>query len=212
MYTNATYRPNIDGSCGRLPDLFERTESGDAVVRADCGSRSLLLGDRAEKGFAMMSNFGGRRGFSRCDAHVLALVFVMMAIAETRADVRMVRYRRSRPTKFLGPPDDQSQTDFKPTAQYFCQETRTEENRRARRLVSHWKPRTPATLGCSPGKLHRKTSMRTISSGRSASRAKGSGTRSCCLQFTYRYDGGKTFGFTLDNAMATIVEDDKTKR
>ena len=33
MYTNETYRSNIDGSCGRLPDLFERTESGDAVVR-----------------------------------------------------------------------------------------------------------------------------------------------------------------------------------
>ena len=34
---SVTYRPNIDASCRRLPDLFERTESGDAVVRADCG-------------------------------------------------------------------------------------------------------------------------------------------------------------------------------
>ena len=42
--------------------ICSKAESGDAVVRGRLGSRSLLLGDRAEKGFAMMSNFGGDVG------------------------------------------------------------------------------------------------------------------------------------------------------
>src|SRR5215212_4685253 len=126
MYTNATYRPNIDGSCGRLPDLFERTESGDAVVRADCGSRSLLVGDRAEKGFCHDVESRCRpihRASRNRDAHVLALVFVMMAIAKIPADARRVRYRGSRPTKMVGRPDEQPLTTRWPSIPGSCRGT-----------------------------------------------------------------------------------------
>jgi hypothetical protein len=96
------------------------------------------------------------RGFRDCDAHVLALVLVMMAIAETRADVRMVRYKRSRPTKFLGPPDDQSFTDFKcywvdPTAQYFCQETQTNEKKESPPIGFALEAQDPGRVGLFPG-------------------------------------------------------------
>ena len=88
---------------------------------ADCGSRSLLLGDRAERGFAMMSNFGG---------------------------------------------------DVGSAPQYSCQETRTDENKESPPIGFALEADNPGDVGLFPGKLHRETSMQTISSGRSASRAK----------------------------------------
>ena len=194
MYTNATYRPNIDGSCGRLPDLFERTESGDAVVRADCGSRSLLLGDRAEKGFC--HDVGSRcrpihRASRNRDAHVLALVFVMMAIAKTAADARRVR-RGSRPTEFVGRPDEQPLTDFRcywldPTAQYFFGE-----------------------VGLFPGKTPPEDINANNFIRRRSLLCKGSSTNPAAYSCACRYDAGKTFSFKLDKAMAIIVEGDKT--
>jgi hypothetical protein len=158
MYTNATYRPNIDESCGRLPDLFERTESGDAVARADCGSRSLLLGDRAEKGFAMMSNFWAGLGS---------------------------------------------------TAQYLCQETRTDENKESPPIGLALDPRTPATLGCSQGNFTGRHPCEHFFHQPQRFSRKGGDTDPAAYS-TYRYDGGETFSFRLDNAMAIIVEDDKT--
>jgi hypothetical protein len=96
MYTNETYRSNIDGSCGRLPDLFERAESGDAVVRADCGIAGRLLGDWAEKRFAMMPILSARlfRRVALAAVISLALVFVTTASAEVPASARMIRVKK----------------------------------------------------------------------------------------------------------------------
>ena len=68
------------------------------------------------------------------------------------------------------------------TTQYFCQETRTDENkeRHANNFIG------PQRFSC-----------------------KGSDTDPAAYS-AYRYDRGKTFSFKLDEAMAIIVEDDKT--
>ena len=56
--------------------------------------------------------------------------------------------------------------------QYSCQETRTDENKESPPIGFALEADNPGDVGLFPGKLHRETSMRTISSGRSASRAK----------------------------------------
>jgi hypothetical protein len=174
-----------------------------------------LLGDRAEKVFAMMSNLcPTHRASHDRDAHLLALAFVMMAFAETPADGRRVRYKRPRLTKFVGPPDDQPLTDFKcywvdPTAQYFCQETRTDENKESPPIGFALEAENPGDVGLFP----RETPPEDINANNSirARRfsCKGSGTdlAACCA---YRYDDGKTFSFKLDKAMAIIVKDNRT--
>jgi hypothetical protein len=77
-------------------------------------------------------------------------------------------------------------------------------------LVSHWKPRTPAALGCSPGTPSEDINANYFIKPRRFS-CKRKRHRSCCLQLRLRYDDGKTFGFTLDSAMAIIVEDNKAE-
>jgi hypothetical protein len=142
-----------------LPDLFERTESGDAVVRADCGSRSLCSAIGPKRGFAMMSNFG---------------------------------------------------TDVGSTAQYFCQETRTGENKESPPIGFALEAENPGDvrlfLGESPPE---DVNANNFIRPRRFS-CKGSGTDTAAYGCAYRYDGGKTFSSKLDKAMAIIVEDDKT--
>jgi hypothetical protein len=91
--------------------------------------------DWAEKGFAMISNLGARPIVRVTIAILmsLALVFVIMASANP-ASARPVRHKRSVSSQFIGPPADQPLTDFKchwvnPTAQYFCQATRTDKQK-----------------------------------------------------------------------------------
>jgi hypothetical protein len=98
--------------------------------------------------------------------------------------------------------------DVGSTAQYFCQEARTDEKRRARRLVSHWKPTTPATLGCSQGNFTGRHQCEQFHQA-AALLVQRKRHRPGC-HGTYRYDGSETFSFKLDKAMAIIVEDDKT--
>ena len=90
------------------------------------GSRADLLGDWAEKGFAMMSILSARpfRRVALAAVISLALVFVTTASAEVPASARRIRVKRSVPTEFVGPPADQPLTAFKcywvdPAAQYF---------------------------------------------------------------------------------------------
>ena len=157
MYTNATYRPNIDESCGLIID-WSRTESGDAVVRGRLGSRSLLLGDRAEKGFCHDVEFRWRRGLH---------------------------------PSILLPRD-----------------VRTDENKESPPIVS-LEADNPGDVGLFP----REISPRDINANNfirpQRFSCKGSDTDPAPYS-TYWYDGGKTFSFKLDNAIATIVEDDKT--
>jgi hypothetical protein len=125
---------------------------------ADCGSRSLLLGDRAEKGFCHDVEFRWRRGL--------------------------------RPSILL--PRD--------------------AHRREQREPTDWF-RTGADNPGDVGLFPRETSPRDINANNfirpQRFSCKGSDTDPAPYS-TYWYDGGKTFSFKLDNAIATIVEDDKT--
>jgi hypothetical protein len=178
-----------------------------------------LLGYRAEKGFAMMSNLGARP-IGRIAIAVLmslALVFVMMATAETPADARRVRHKRSIPTKFIAPPADQPLTQFKcywvdPTAQYFCQATRTDKKKDPPIGFALEAP-NPDDIGLfagenPPDELDANDFIRPtrFSCSLTGSDPEQPAAYSC----SYRHDG-KTFSCTLDKAMAIIVEDDKTK-
>jgi hypothetical protein len=117
-----------------------------------------LLGDRAEKGFAMMSNLGA---------------------------------------------------DVGSTAQYFCQETRTDENKESPPIGFAMEAENPGDVGLFP----RETSPEDINANnfirpqRFSSKGSDTDPAAYC---TYRYEGGETFSFKLDNAMVIIVEDDKT--
>jgi hypothetical protein len=179
------------------------------------GSRSLLLGDRAEKGFChdVESRCRPIARVAIATLMSLGLAFVMMAIAETPADARRVRHKRSTPTKFVGRPDDQPLTDFKcycvgSTAQYFCQETRTNKPKDPP-IGFALEAENPGDVGLFP----RESPPVDINANNSIRprrfSCKGSGTDPAANS-TYRYYGGRTFSFKLDNAMAIIVEDDKT--
>ena len=141
MYTNETYRSNIDRSCGRLSDLFERAESGDAVVRADCGIAGRFAWRLGRKEFAMMSILSARpfRRVALAAVISLALVFVTTASAEVPASARRIRVKRSVPTDFVGPPADQPLTAFKcywvdAAAQYFRNSNRSKLGGHTRRM------------------------------------------------------------------------------
>jgi hypothetical protein len=220
IYTNATYRPSIDGSCGRLPDLFERAESGDAVVRADCGIAAICSAIGPKKGFAMTSNVDARR-FRRVALAVLislALVFVMTASGEVPASARRVRVKRSVSTEFVGPPADQPLTAFKcywvdPAAQYFCQATRTDKQNSPPIGFALEAP-NPGDIGLFAGEnppddidANDFVRPRTFSCNLTGSDDTDPAAYSCA----YRYGNGKTFDFTLDKAMAIKVQDDNSK-
>jgi hypothetical protein len=117
-----------------------------------------LLGDQAEKRFAMMSNFG---------------------------------------------------TDVGSTAQYFCQETRSGENKESPPIGFALDAENPGDVGL----FSRETSPEDVNANnfirpqRFSSKGSDTDPAAYC---TYRYDGGETFSFKLDEAMAIIVEDDKT--
>ena len=139
----------------------------------------------------------------------------MMAIAETPADARRVRHKRSRPTKFVGRPGDQPLTDFKcywvgSTAQYFCQETHTEENKESPPIGFALEAENPGDVGLFPGESPPEDINANNFIRPRRFSCKGSGTDWAAYSCAYRYDGGKTFSFKLDEAMAIIVEDDKT--
>jgi hypothetical protein len=93
--------------------------------------------------------------------------------------------------------------------QYSCQETRTDENKASPPIRFALKAENPGDVGLSP----RETSPEDINANNfirpQRFSCKGSGTDPTAYS-TYRYDGGETFSFKLDNAVAIIVEDDKT--
>jgi hypothetical protein len=142
-----------------LPDLFERTESGDAVVRGRLRiAVPFARRSGREGGFAMMSNFGG---------------------------------------------------DVGSAPRYSCQETRTDENKESPPIGFALEADNPGDVGLfrrgiSPRDINAKKIIRPQRFS-----CKGSDTDPAPYN-TYWYDGGKTFSFKLDNAMAIIVEDDKT--
>jgi hypothetical protein len=116
----------------------------------------------------------------------------MITMAKTPADARRVRYRGSRPTEFVGRPDDQPLTDFTcywvdPTAQYFFGD------------VGLFPGQTP------PEDINANNFVR-----RRSFLCKGSGNNPAACCCAYWYNDGKTFSFKLDKAMAIIVEGDKT--
>jgi hypothetical protein len=142
-----------------LPDLFERTESGDAVVRGRLRIAVPFARRSGREGvFAMMSNFGA---------------------------------------------------DVGSTSQYFCKETRTDENKESPPIGFALEAENPGDVGLFP----RETSPEDINANNfirpQRFSCKGSDTDPAAYS-AYRYDGGRTFSFKLDEAMAIIVEDDKT--
>jgi hypothetical protein len=131
---------------------------------ADCGSRSLLLGDRAEKGFCHDVEFRWRRGL--------------------RPSILLPRdaHRREQ-----GEPADR--------CRFLCTRSAEADNPGDVGLFRR---------GISPRDINAKKIIRPQRFS-----CKGSDTDPAPYN-TYWYDGGKTFSFKLDNAMAIIVEDDKT--
>ena len=101
-------------------------------------------------------------------------------------------------------------TDVGSTAQYFCQETRTGENKASPPIGFALEAENPGDVGLFP----RETSPEDINANNfirpQRFSCKGSGTDPAPYGCAYRYDGGKTFSSKLDTAMAIIVEDDKT--
>jgi hypothetical protein len=99
--------------------------------------------------------------------------------------------------------------DVGSTAQYFCKETRTDENKESPPIGFALEAGNPGDVGLLP----RETSPEDINVNNfirpQRFSCKGSDTEPAAYS-TYRYDRGKTFSFKLDNAMAIIVEDDKT--
>ena len=93
--------------------------------------------------------------------------------------------------------------------QYSGQETRTDENKESPPIGFALEADNPGDVGLFP----RETSPRDINANNvirpQRFSCKGSDTDPAPYS-TYWYDGGKTFSFKLDNAIATIVEDDKT--
>jgi hypothetical protein len=116
----------------------------------------------------------------------------MIAIAKTAADARRVTFRGSRPTTFVGQPDERPVTDFRcywadRPAQYFFGD------------VVLFPGETPPE-DINANKFIRRRSF--------LCKASGNHPAACCC--AYWYDDGKTFSFKLDKAMAIIVEGSKT--
>jgi hypothetical protein len=100
-------------------------------------------------------------------------------------------------------------SDLGSTAQYFCQETRTDENKESPPIGFALDAENPGDVGL----FSRETSPEDVNANnfirpqRFSSKGSDTDPAAYC---TYRYDGGETFSFKLDEAMAIIVEDDKT--
>jgi hypothetical protein len=95
------------------------------------------------------------------------------------------------------------------TAQYFCQETRTDENEERPSIGFALKAENPGRRWAVPqGNLPEDINANNFSRSQRFS-CKGSDTDPDAYS-TDRYDRSKTCSFKLDNAIATIVEDDKT--
>jgi hypothetical protein len=92
--------------------------------------------------------------------------------------------------------------------QYFCQETRTDEKKESPPMGFALEAENPGDVGLFP----RETSPEDINANNfirpQRFSCKGSDTDPAAYS-AYRYDGGRTFSFKLDEAMAITVEDDK---
>jgi hypothetical protein len=165
------------------------------------------------RGIAMMSNLGAR-AIARVAVAILmslAMVFVMMATAETPASARRVRVKRSLPGAFVGPSDFACYWVDR-TAQYFCQEKRTDKTAKPP-IGFALEAENPGDVGLFPGETppgqinaNNFIRPRSLSCSLTGNDADQPAAYGCA----YRYDEGKTFRFTLDKALAIIVEDDKT--
>jgi hypothetical protein len=93
--------------------------------------------------------------------------------------------------------------DVGSAAQYFCQETRTDENKESPPIGFALEADNPGDVRA-PRDINANNFIRPQRFS-----CKGSDTSPAAYS-TYRFDGGKTFSFKLDEAMAIIVEDDKT--
>jgi len=100
-------------------------------------------------------------------------------------------------------------TDVGSTAQYFCQETRTGENKESPPIGFALEAENPGDVGLFLGESPPEDVNANNFIRPQRFSCKGSDTDPAPYS-TYWYDGGKTFSFKLDNAIATIVEDDKT--
>jgi hypothetical protein len=98
--------------------------------------------------------------------------------------------------------------DLASTAQYFCQATNTDEKKESPPIGFALEADNPGDVGLVP----RETSPRDINANNfirpQRFSCKGSDTDPAAYS-AYRYDGGRTFSFKLDEAMAITVEDDK---
>ena len=93
------------------------------------------------------------------------------------------------------------------TAQYFCQETRTDENEERPSIGFALKAENLGRRWAVPqGNFTARHANNFIRPQRFS--CKGSDTDPAAYS-AYRYDGGRTFSFKLDEAMAITVEDDK---
>ena len=92
--------------------------------------------------------------------------------------------------------------------QYSCQETRTDQNKESPPIGFALEADNPGDVGLFP----RQTSPEDINANNfiRPQRFSSKGSDTDPADSTYRYDRGETFSFKLDNAMAIIVEDDKS--
>jgi hypothetical protein len=164
----------------------------------------------------MLSNLGTRscRRGALAILMSLALVFVIMASADTPADARRVRHKRSVSSEFIGPSEFTCYW-VDGAAQYFCQEKRSDKTA-SPPIGFPLEPGNPVDPGLSASEnppenadAEKFVTPRGFScSLEENADPKNPANYSCA----YWYDKGKrTFPFTLDKAMAIIVEDDKTK-